>query len=376
MKEGPPGVWNKGAWQRIPDRKEAPMQYVGIDWAYGRAAWCARSEDGASAGEGLVPADEDGLARLVLALEPEVKACVEMMSGAVWVRDRLEAAGWEVEIADARKVKQVAPLACKTDKVDARVLSELCLRDLVPALWVPSLSERELRERLRRRMHLVRMRTMASNRIFGLLTQWGLRLSLQRLREPDAVRLLRDRGVPAVWRRSISEGLALIDLLDERLAPHERELRPLAKADPRVILLETIPGVGELLGLTLAAEIGDVSRFPSARKLVGYSGLAPGVRQSGQSSRTGPLSKAGPRALRWAAVEAAQHAWRPTNPWHRLYLETERRHGKSNPAKTAVARKVLIAAWHVLSRNEPFKPARQQGGARPVPASSPSHLAA
>ncbi len=81
-----------------------------------------------------MPADEDGLAKLVLRLGPDVAACVEMMSGAVWVRDRLQAAGWRVEIADARKVKAVAPLAYKTDKVGARVLVELCRPDLVPAV--------------------------------------------------------------------------------------------------------------------------------------------------------------------------------------------------------------------------------------------------
>jgi hypothetical protein len=108
------------------------MQYLGIDWAYRRVAWCARSDGGAITGEGVVPADEDGLIRLVLAHGIDVKACVEMMSGAVWVRDRLPAAGWRVQVAHARKVRDVAPLACKTDKVDARVLAELCRRDLVP----------------------------------------------------------------------------------------------------------------------------------------------------------------------------------------------------------------------------------------------------
>src|SRR5215203_682276 len=123
-----------------------------------------------------------------------------LMSGAIWVRDTLAAAGWEVQIAHARKARDVAPLACKTDKVDARVLAELCRRDLVPALWVASLEDRELRERLRRRMHLVRMRASAMNRIFGLLTQWGQRLSLRRLGAPDGMALLAQRGVPAVWR--------------------------------------------------------------------------------------------------------------------------------------------------------------------------------
>ena len=127
-------------------------------WAYRKAQWCARAPSGEIAGEGQVPADRDGLARLVLELGDDVTACLEMMSGALWVRDELAACGWQVEVADARKVKTVAPLAAKTDKVDARLLAELSRRELVPALWLPSLDERALRERLRRRMHLVRLR--------------------------------------------------------------------------------------------------------------------------------------------------------------------------------------------------------------------------
>jgi hypothetical protein len=88
------------------------MNYVGIDWAYGRAAYCAMGEGGEIRSEGLISADDDGLAKLVLRLGSEAKAAVEMMSGAVWVRDRLESAGWEVHLAHARKVRDVAPLAC------------------------------------------------------------------------------------------------------------------------------------------------------------------------------------------------------------------------------------------------------------------------
>jgi hypothetical protein len=97
-------------------------------------------------------------------------------------------------------------------------------------------------------MHLVRMRASAMNRIFGLLTQWGLRLSLRRLRQGDAMALLAERGVPPVWRDSIAEALTVIDLLDARIAPIDRELGPLARGDRRVRPLDTIRGVGDLLG--------------------------------------------------------------------------------------------------------------------------------
>jgi transposase len=353
------------------------MKYVGVDWAYRQAQWCALSAGGEVAGEGRISADRDGLARLVLELGDEVKACLEMMSGALWVRDELVACGWEVQVADARKVKTVAPLAAKTDKVDARLLAELSRRELVPALWLPSLDERALRERLRRRMHLVRLRTSAKGRIFGLQTQWGVRVSLARLRRAGGLTLLERAGVPEVWRRSVSECLALIDFLDARLEPLERELRPFAKADPRAVLLDTIPGVAELLALTIAVEIGEIGRFSNPQKLVSYARLAPRVHQSGESRpRSGPLNKSGSRLLGWAAVEAAQQAWRETNPWHQLYLDVAGRSHHTNAAKAAVARKILIAAWHMLSRNQPFNPAARHSGSTSVPASSRSALAA
>jgi transposase len=353
------------------------VKYVGVDWGYRQVQWCALSGGGGLAGEGRIAADRNGLARLVLELGDEVKACLEMMSGALWVRDQLVACGWQVEIADARKVKTVAPLAAKTDKVDARLLAELSRRELVPALWLPSLDERALRERLRRRMHLVRLRTSAKGRIFGLQTQWGVRVSLARLRHADGLTLLERAGMPEVWRRSIGECLALIDFLDERIAPLDAELRPFASADPRAVLLDTIPGVGNLLALTIAVEVGEISRFANPQKLVSYGRLAPRVRQSGQARpRSGPLNKSGSRLLGWAAVEAAQQAWRETNPWHDLYADVARRSRHTNSAKAAVARKILIAAWQMLSRNEPFKPAARRTCNASVPASSREALAA
>src|SRR3954454_16541799 len=112
------------------------MQYLGIDWGTRRAAWCALSPGGELT-EGTITADEDGLVRLVSRLGPEVHGCIEMMSGAPWVRDSLAVCGWGIQLADARKVKGSAPLASKTARADAPVLADRPRRDLVPELWVP-----------------------------------------------------------------------------------------------------------------------------------------------------------------------------------------------------------------------------------------------
>jgi transposase len=108
------------------------------------------------------PPDRDGLTGLMRDVEclggGAVMAAIESMNGARFVHDTLELLGWDVEIADGLKVKGLAPLACKTDRIDAWVLAELSRRDFVPAIWLPDPAVRAERERARYRLHLVQHR--------------------------------------------------------------------------------------------------------------------------------------------------------------------------------------------------------------------------
>jgi transposase len=126
-----------------------------------------------------------------------------------------------------------------------------------------------------------------------------------------------------------------------------------------VPLLTTVPGIAWILGYTIAAEIGDIARFGAPAKLVGYTGLTPKVIQSGERDRRGPLTKNGARYLRWAYIEAAQHACRYP-PYDQLYARTKQRLGRNRGAKVAaitVARRLAEATWWMLTRNQPFAPA-------------------
>ena len=120
----------------------------------------------------------------------------------------------------------------------------------------------------------------------------------------------------------------------------------------------TVPGVGRVLAFTIAAEIGEIRRFPAPQKFVGYTGLCPRVVQSGESDRRGPLSKHGPTYLRWALIEATMHALR--HPvYSARYQHTKRRLGKQRGAKVAqvdIARRLAHAIWHMLTRNQEFAP--------------------
>lgn len=303
----------------------------------------------------------DGLRDLVDRVAPfqqSIRAVIESMTGARFVHDQLELAGWEVAIADPAKVKGLAPLACKTDKIDAWVLAELSRRDLIPEVWLPDPGVRAERERARWRLHLVHHRTALKNRIHQTLITFGHPCPVSDLFGAGGRKLLADVALPEPWLGSVTAALQLIDDLSGQIAERERELRELGADHPYIPLLLTVPGIGWVLAYTIAAEIGDIQRFPSPVHLIGYTGLCPFVRQSGEHDYRGPLTKHGPRFLRWALIEAAQVAARL--PAYRTRYQTmKHRLGRQRGAKVAtvdVARKLTEAIWYMLMRNQPFAP--------------------
>src|SRR5271166_2319032 len=182
------------------------MLHVGLDLSRKRVDVCLISDQGELVDELAAPFDEDGLCRLperVVAKHPgRVRAVVESMNGARFVHDTLEAQGWDVLVADAQRVKGLAPLACKTDKIDARVLAELSFRDLVPAIWLPDPQVRRERELARFRLHLVRHRSSLKNRIHSTLITFGKPCPVSDLFGVAGRKLLKRLEVPAPWKTS------------------------------------------------------------------------------------------------------------------------------------------------------------------------------
>ena len=338
------------------------MLHVGLDLSRKRLDACVVDERGELIVETTAPPDADGLRglarRLDVAGEP-VRAAIESMNGARFVHDQLELAGWEVEIADAVRVKGLAPLACKTDRIDARVLAELSRRELVPAIWLPDPSVRAERERARFRLYLVRHRSSLKQRIHATLMAFGHACPVSDLFGARGRRLLDRLALPEPWRGDVDAGLVLIDSLNAQVAEIERDLKRLGAEHRYVPLLQTAPGIAWVLGYTIAADIGDIERFASPTKLTGYTGLCPRVFQSGQSDRRGSLAKNGPKYLRWALLEAATQACRHPVYCDR-YQRNKKRLGRQRGAKVAqidIARRLTEAIWHMLTTNHPFAPA-------------------
>lgn len=338
------------------------MLHVGLDLSRKRVDVCLISSEGELVDGLRAPSDRDGLhglARRVAVYEQPVRGVVESMNGARFVHDELVGHGWEVLVADAQKVKGLAPLACKTDKIDARVLAELSFRDLVPAIWLPTPELRAERELVRYRMHLVKHRTVLKNRIHSALVAFGHHCPVSDLFGVAGRQLLESLELPEPWKGNVNASLVLIDDLDHRIDALAGRLKRAGADHPYVPLLMTAPGIGWINGYTIASEIGDIHRFSTPIKLVGYTGLCPRVKQSGETDTRGPLSKHGPRYLRWGLMEASLNAHD-----HPIYAERyktiKRRLGRQRGAKVAqidLARHLTEAIWYMLTRNQPFAPA-------------------
>src|SRR3989454_8369173 len=346
------------------------MLYAGLDLSRKRLDFHLLDAEGATVEVGAAPPDADGLRDLTQRLDRHgapIRAAIESMNGARFVHDQLERAGWQVEIADAQKVKGLAPLACKTDRIDAWVLAELSRRELVPAIWLPDPHVRAERERARWRLHLVRHRSSLKQRVHAVLLAHGKPCPVSDLFGLSGRALLARLTLPEPWSAHVEASLRLVDELDAEIDACERELRRLGREHEYVPLLCTCPGIAWVLAATIAAEIGDISRFASPAKLVGYSGLCPRVYQSGEHDRRGRLAKHGPKYLRWALVEAATHACRHP-AYAERYQRTKRRLGNQRGPKVAqidLARRLAEAIWHMLTRKQPFAPA---GATAPVAA--------
>jgi len=199
------------------------MLHAGLDLSRRRLDYCLLDERGERLEVGAAPPDADGLAGLARRVRDlhgpvSVSVAIESMNGARFVHDALERAGWQVEVADAQKVKGLAPLACKTDRIDAWVLAELSRRDLVPAIWLPTFSQRAEREQARWRLYLVRKRSSLKHRIHAQLLAFGHACPLSDLFGARGRELLGRLDFPDPWRGGVVAALSMIDDLDRQIA--------------------------------------------------------------------------------------------------------------------------------------------------------------
>jgi transposase len=219
---------------------------------------------------------------------------------------------------------------------------------------LPDASAWALRQLVAHRRLLVKQRIAIKNTIRSALNR---RLIPQREGESFSLKArqwMRSLELPPTERFLLHNSLDLLEAIDERIAAADAELLATAAVEEQARLLMTIPGVGVNVALGLLAAIGDIQRFPSPGKLSAYLGIAPRVSQSAGRCHHGRITKAGSTIVRSLVVEAAQILARSPSPLATTYWRVCRKRGH-NVAVTALARKLVVVAWHLLQKNEPYR---------------------
>lgn len=250
--------------------------------------------------------------------------------------------------------RAIAHSKVKTDKVDSLVLAKLLHAGYLPEVWVPDESTRELRELTGRRAALVAQRTAIKNRIHAVLHQRLLHPPADELFGSSGRRFLEALALDAIGREILDTELRLLDCVQLEIARFDGRMSETAYPDPRVRLLMTLPGVDVTVALTLLAALGDVSRFPSPDHATSYLGLVPSTRQSAEHCYHGPITKRGRSHARWMLVQAAQHLRTHPGPLGHFFRKLAHKKGH-NVAVVATARKLVVIAWHLLSKGEPYR---------------------
>jgi transposase len=284
-------------------------------------------------------------------LHPTDQVVLEATTNAWYIYDLLQPLVARVVVADPAKAKAKMALPVKTDKRDTLGLAELLVTDSVPAVWVPPIPVRELRSLLAHRQRLVQQRTATKNRLRNLLLRHHLIPPAGELFATHQRAWWDQQELAPIERLRTNQDLATITHLDQLLQEVDREVTYLSGQAPWNELVPWVlqlPGMGVLTTMTILSAIGEIDRFPSAKQLVGYSGLGARVYASGQTHRAGGITKQGRTELRAALVEAAWAAVRHAPHWRRRFEHLAARIGDAK-AIVAIARKLLVVLWHVLT---------------------------
>jgi transposase len=256
-------------------------------------------------------------------------------------------------VANAAEVWELAGARVKTDKEDIKRLLKLLVGGIVPEVWVPPMEVRELRAFISYRNRLVTTSTMIRNRLQSLLHKHNLLMSEAGLL--DQAWWDEQKNISTLEKMQIRQELVLLQEVERLKMAVDEELQRQSTSSTwgkQALQIMQLPGIGFVVAMTVLSAIGDILRFESAKQLVGYAGIGAGVHDSGKTHKEKKITKKGRRELRWAMVEAAWRAVRMSPFWKEEYEKHLKRMRKPNQAIVVIARKLLIAIWHVLSKEE------------------------
>lgn len=293
-----------------------------------------------------------GLPQFKERLDKSVQLVLEASTNSFRLADELSPHVGKLVVADPSQTRGAASTAAVTDRTAAEALARLLASDFVRPVWIPPQDIRDLRNLVELRVKLARMRVGATNRLKALLRQELVATGPGRARlvEETVKQLI---GQSPTQQTYCSALFRMRDQVEEESKKVDVVLTEWSRKSNEARLIMSIPGIGPIVAACVLAQVGDIKRFSSAAKLCSYAGLIPKVHQSGQTRRSGSITRKGRRSLRWAMGLAAMSACR-VDGQVKIFKQnlTERR--PKAVAMTACARKLLALVWHVWSSGKPF----------------------
>jgi transposase len=321
-------------------------EYVGIDLHRRRSVIVRMNDAGEVVGQVRIHNDPVALSLAIAEAGPDPEVALEATYGWYWAADVLEACGARVHLAHPLGMKVFAYQRVKNDRTDARNLADLLRIGRLPEGWIAPPAVRELRELVRYRAKLVALRAGLKAQVHSVLAKEGVAVPMTDLFGQAGTELLDGLRLPPASALRVSSLRSLIEVYDEEVFFIGREIGARLKEHKGYRALQTIPGVGLVLGAVFVAEIGDVGRFPGPQKLCSWAGLTPRHRESDTVVRRGPVTKQGSRLVRWAAVEAVARL-RPGTKQYDDWRRVASRRG-SKIGRVAEARKLLHLVYYGL----------------------------
>ncbi len=282
---------------------------------------------------------------------------IESTTNAWHVYDLLEPLAEQVLVANPIKVKQIACARVKTDIRDTLILARLLAANLVPVVWVAPLHVRQLRQLLSQRRQMVETHTQIVNRMHSVAHRHHLRHPKGKRFNEKNTGWQKDKKLSTTEQFQLTIEMENREYIEKQINKIGKEIAKMSHQKPwaeSMTYLMQLPGFGVITAMTVLAAIGDIRRFETPKKLGSYSGLTPGLEQSGTKNRGKGITKEGRRELRWALVEIAQRAVKSDPLWKRRFQELQHRMHR-NQAIVAIARRLLELVWYVLTRRQAYR---------------------
>jgi transposase len=330
------------------------VRFIGLD-VHREFCEVAILEEGRVRSAGRIRTRRAELELFAQSLGADDEVALESTGGAVAIARILEAHVARVVVVNTKKLRQISEAKAKTDRLDARRLAELLAAGYLAEVWCPDEQTRALRRLVARRAQLVRQRSRAKNEIAAALQRNLLdRPGVYDVAGGRGRRFLERVELPDDERQTVEGCLRQIDFLDEEIAAVNRALAEAAIGSEQMRRLMSVPGVNLQTAATFMACVGDIGRFPEPRKLVSYLGLDPRVRQSGEEpARHGHISKEGAAEARHMLCEAAWVVLCYPSPLRAFGERIKARRG-AGIATVAVARKLVVLFWHLLTKQQDY----------------------